>query len=234
MDLPAPTPNPRTGRRRPLVSRPFLWVMACSSVLFVLAVQHSAESIVQAMEQRLLPTPGRNTIAEREESGPEAKLHEEVRRLALGIDRAARGKSLVPKLAPIEDGKIELPQAMVLYRDEVERYATAPFADAAQALEMEKLGHGMAVAAVAWLQDRDFAVREQCAAGARVMEWLERVSGVEGLVVEEPLAEPDAAVVRRFTAAAVAWRRLMERQGRDETVWRRLLELTGKAKARAD
>lgn len=208
--------------------------MTCSSLLLAFAVHHSAETIVKAMEHRTFVTPGRNTVAERTEPGPQGALHEEVRRLAIGIDRAARGRSLQQRLAPLDGGRIELPATMVLYTDEVERFATAPFADPAQGAEMERLGHGMAVAAVAWLQERDYAVRSECAAGARVMRWLEGVSGVEGLAVEEPLAEPDEATVRRFVAAAVAWRRLLERQGRDRAAWSRLLQLTGKEKPRAD
>ena len=80
----------------------------------------------------------------------------------------------------------------------------------------------------------DFASRRpaQLSGGQQQRVALARalVNYPSALLLDEPLADPDESVVRRFRAAAVAWRRVLERHARDESAFLNLVALTRRAR----
>ena len=225
-----PLQKPQRRRPRPVVSRAFVSVALLGGMLLAIGLQHSAHSIVSAMDQHFSLRQGRNTIAERDAGGASGKLQEELRRIAMGLDRAAHGRSPATELTPLDGGMVELPGALPLYRDEVARYVAETFVAPVESQQFEQMGYPLVVAAVAWLQECDYGGQDSCIAAARVLHLLADVTGVDGLCVQAPVGEPDEALQRRFRAAAAAWRRILERHARDPAMYRSLLLMTRKVR----
>ncbi len=173
---------------------------------------------------------GRNTIAQRGFVGEAGALHEEIRRLAMGLDRAARSTASIQQLPPLDSQRVVMPMDAVLYADEVARFATSHFDEASMKEALLRHGHPAAVAAVAWLQEQDYWNIDACVAACRVQGLLASLTGIDGLQAEEPFADPDEPAVRRFRAVATAWRRILERHARDASSFAALLVLTKRGK----
>ncbi len=224
----APKRAPR--RSRPVLSRPFLLVAAFAGAMLSVGMHQAAPALAAAVEQRLIQGPGRNTVAQRGAGGLEGALHDDVRRLAMGLDRAARSTAPMQSLMPLDDQRVAIPQDLALFTAEVEQFASEPFVEPSARDALVRHGYPAVVASVAWLQEQDYGDLRTCVSACRVHELLAASTGVEGLVLEEPLADPDEAVVRRFRAAAVAWRRVLERHARDEAAFAGLVALTRRAR----
>ena len=120
----APKRAPR--RSRPLLSRPFLLVAAFASALLSVGMHQAAPALAAAVEQRFIQGPGRNTVAQRGAGGIEGALHDDVRRLAMGLDRASRSTAPMQRLMPLDDQRVAIPQDLALYAAEVEQFARQP------------------------------------------------------------------------------------------------------------
>lgn len=214
-----------------MVSRSFLTVALFGGLLVAVGMHQSATSLASALDHAFPPRHGRNSIAERDTGTVSGQLQEELRRMAMGIDRAARGRAPETVLRALDATVVDLPVALPLYRDEVARYAEDPFAPELDVGQLEQMGFPLLVAGVAWLQECDYAGQSGCVAAARVQELLASVTGVEGLSVVAPVGEPDEGTIRRFRAVASAWKRLLERHARDLATYRGLLVMTRKAKS---
>ena len=86
----------------------------------------------------------------------------------------------------------------------------------------------MVLAAVDWLQHRDYHSKRTCRQAALVLRFLEQATAVEGLTVDAPRSALTEADVRRFRTAAGAWRELVEKFCGDQESYRDFLEVTGK------
>lgn len=221
---------PGRRRKRSLVSRPFLLVACFASVLVGVGLHRTAPVLAQAVEQRMLHGSGRNTVAQRADFGESGALHEDVRRLAMGVDRAGRSAAPMQRLQPLDPTRVHMPQDLALFADELARFVEAPFLDATAQRDLVRHGYPAAVAAVAALQELDYAELAACTKACRLHELLREATGVEGLEPDEPLEDPDEPTIRRFRAAAVAWRRVLERHARDEAAFSALLSLTKRGK----
>ena len=225
-------PAQRTPRRRSRswISRPFAVVAAFGAVLISFGLHDAAPSLTYAYEQRMAEMQGRNTIAQRGAIGEEGALHEEIRRLSMGLDRAARSSAPMAELSPIDPHRIAMPKESALFADEIARFATSDFVEPSAREDLVRHGYPAAVAAVAWLQQQDYAGLASCVAACRVHELLSDLTGVDGLQAEEPFAEPDEPVIRRFRAVASAWRRVLERHAHDAQSFAELVAFTRRGK----
>ena len=217
-------------RKRSFFSRPFLLVAGFATVLVGVGLHRTAPALAQAVEHRMLHGSGRNTVAQRADFGEAGALHEDVRRLSMGVDRAGRSSAPMQRLQPLDPMRVRMPQDLALFADELARFVEAPFVDATAQGDLVRHGYPTVVAAVAALQELDYSDFAACAKACRMHELLRLATGVEGLEPEEPLADPDEPMIRRFRAAAVAWRRVLERHARDESSFSALLALTKRGK----
>lgn len=222
--------EPGRRKKRSLVSRPFMLVVTFASALVGVGLHRSAPAFAAAVEHRMLQGAGRNTVAQRAYFGEEGALHEDVRRLSMGIDRAGRGSAPMQRLQSLDPTRVRMPKDLALFADELARFVDAAFVDPTAKQELMQHGYPTVVAAVAVLQELDYADRSACAKACRLHGLLTDITGVEGLEPEEPLADPDDPTFRRFCAAAVAWRRVLERHARDESAFSALLVLTKRGK----
>ncbi len=212
------------------MSRPFLLVATFATVLVGVGLQRTAPALAEAVEHRMLQGSGRNTVAQRADFGEAGALHEDVRRLSMGVDRAGRSSAPMQRLQPLDPMRVRMPKDLALFADELARFVDGPFADPTAQQELVRHGYPTVVAAVAALQELDYADLRACAKACRLHSLLAEITGVEGLEPEEPLADPDEPTIRRFRAAAVAWRRVLERHARDESSFSALLALTKRGK----
>ena len=111
------------------MSRPFLLVVAFASVLVGVGLQRTAPALAQAVEHRMLQGSGRNTVAQRADFGEAGALHEDVRRLSMGVDRAGRSSAPMQRLQPLDPMRVRMPKDLALFADELARFVDGPFAD---------------------------------------------------------------------------------------------------------
>jgi hypothetical protein len=167
-------------------------------------------------------------IATADTVGSENTVRAEIRRLAGAIDRAARRRSAQIELRPIDEQRVSMPAALPLYREELTHLVDTSAVSPVVLAQLERLGFPIVIAGVAWLQEQDYHSQSGCAAASRVMQFLQQATAVDGLAVETPLCSPDSATVRRYRAAAEAWRRLVEQFCSDDAAFRAMLAATGK------
>jgi len=162
------------------VSRPFTLVAAFGAVLMSFGLHEAAPSLAFAYQQRVAEMQGRNTIAQRGAVGEEGALHEEIRRLAMGLDRAARSSAPMQQVPPLDPQRVAMPKDGALFADEIARFATSDFVEPSVREALIRHGHPSVVAAVAWLQEQDYCSLDACVAACRVHSLLASSTGVDG------------------------------------------------------
>jgi hypothetical protein len=221
----------RSRPRRSFLSGPLAMVVVVIAS-FALLMKHKADSRAYAAQRRagfpphtvVYDTGGNAGVVA---APAETSLREELRRLANAIERAAHAGSS-PTLQPVDDERVPRPPELPLYADELTRLVDASVASPIVLAQFEQYGYPIVLAAVEWLQAQDYEQQRTCCAAARVLQFLEQATAVKGFEVDPPLADPDDATSRRFTAAADGWRRVVERFAPDAKAYHALLLATGR------
>ena len=176
-----------------------------------------ARAIVGAEPQRM-----------QDEGSLELRVLGAVRRALTSGRRSADQDRPLP-LQPLDLALVAAPEDLPAYRRLLEPLADAPRFVPRLAERLAGQGRGACLAAVAVLQELDYADGRDCRRATNLQRFLSLCSGVGGLVVETAGFEPSARETCMFAAVADGWRRIAERFATDDDGYGQLLAVCGAA-----
>jgi len=154
-----------------------------------------------------------------------------VRNVGTSLQNASKRRARDPSLQRIDRDLVHPPAEFGEYQRMVQQFATRGEFSSGHATRLETYGFGVFVAAVELLQDLDYEDSDACCEAACVHQLLAQMTKVEGLVLDDPAADPDAVTTRRFKVVADGWRQFAERFTHDDAGFKTLLQATGRLPA---
>ncbi len=164
-----------------------------------------------------------------QDEGPLERRVLGVVRRALTSGRRSADQDRPLPLQPLDLARVAAPEDLPAYRRLLEPLADAPRFVPRLAERLARHGRGACLAAVAVLQELDYADGRDCRRATNLQRFLSLCSGVGGLVVESAGFEPSAREACMFAAIADGWRRVAERFASDDDGYGQLLAVCGAA-----
>ena len=153
------------------------------------------------------------------------QLQARLRRFSDIIAAAGRRAPQTLRPAPLDRDKVDVPIDLDGYLAMIDSFVKGSRAfSPPRAQRLVQEGYPMMVAAVEWLQEQDFSDADSCQHAALVLQYLQQLTDIEGLMVAAPQDAPSGGQVRRFEAAAGVWRSLVDEFCADEASFRQFLQ----------
>jgi hypothetical protein len=144
--------------------------------------------------------------------------------LADGLSAAQRSRP--QDLHEVDFDRVEIPDDYSAYVEMLDPLANAPQFVPALAAQIRKLGRPVMVAAVARLQELNYAGVRECQTAVNLQLLLADMTGLKSLVVKVKEVQPSMREVCMFHAVADGWRVIVERYAATDRQYGELLAVS--------